>query len=142
MGAGLGAWVARRVGSTRRERLETLMGVPLIRRVVLWAIFRAMPRAVRRRALERERVVIEWRIRGGPEEHPDVRQLVIEDGRSSVLRGMKREPDLSLKMDGLTCLLLATGQASGPTLFVHGHIEIDGDPWLAMRLPKLFAVPR
>ena len=59
-------WFARRIGSMRRERLERAMCGPLRRRFLLGLVFRAMPRAVRRKALEREHVVIEWRITGRP----------------------------------------------------------------------------
>ena len=36
--------------------------------------------------------------------------------------------------------LLVTGKASGPKLYVRGAIGLEGDPWLAMRLPRLFAL--
>ena len=112
---------------------------PLRRRLVLGAIFRLMPRMVRRRALEREVAVVEWRITGRRDGRPDVRQLVIE-GEAEVVRGAQREPDLTFTIDGVDFLLLVTGNASGPALFVRGEIEMDGDPWLAMRLPGMFAL--
>ena len=43
-------------------------------------------------------------------------------------------------MDGSTFLLLATGNASGPRLYAGGKLELYGDVWLAMRLPRFFAV--
>ena len=113
---------------------------PLRRGVVLRVIFGAMPRVVRRSALERERVVIEWRIGGRRDGRPDVCQLVIEDGAAVVVRGEPREPELTLTMDGVTLLLLATGNANGPALFVNGELRVDGDPWLAMRLPWIFGL--
>jgi predicted lipid carrier protein YhbT len=118
------------------------MHLTLIRRVVLWAIFRVMPRAVRRKVLDREHVVIEWRITGRRDGRQDVRQLVIEEGAARVLRGEPREADLGLMMDGATFLLLATGNASGPALYARGKLELYGDIWLAMRLPRFFAVRR
>ena len=135
-------WLVRRVGRASRERLEWLMRTPFTRRAVLGGIFRAMPRVVRRKALEREQAVIEWRITGGGDPDPDVRQLVIEEGGARVLPGMPREPDLAFTTDGVTFLLLATGNADGPALFVRGDLTFEGDPWLAMRLPRIFAAPR
>ena len=108
-----------RAGALARRRR---MHRPLIRRLVLWAIFRVMPRAVRRKVLEREQVVIEWRITGRRDGRQDVRQLVIEDGRAAAVRGEPREADLGLMMDGATFLLLATGNASGPKLYVRGKL--------------------
>ena len=118
------------------------MRMSFTRRALLGGIFRVMPRAVRRKALERERAVIEWRITGGRGPEPDVRQLVIEPGGATVLPGMPREPDLAFTTDGVTFLLLATGHADGAALFVRGDLIFEGDPWLAMRLPKIFAAPR
>jgi SCP-2 sterol transfer family protein len=130
--------VRERVGAARRERLERAMAAPLRRRVVLGAIFWAMPRAVRRSALERESVVIGWRVGGRPGGGHDARQLEIADGGAAVLRGEPREADLELAMDGVTLLLVATGNGSPATLFVRGQITVDGDPWLAMRLGRIF----
>ncbi len=115
------------------------MRAPRRRRALLWAVFRAMPRAVRRKALERERVVVEWHVTGRRDGKHDVRQLVIEEGGAVVLEGQTREADLAIELDGVDFLLLTTGNASGQTLFVDGRVEIDGDPWLAMRMPRLFA---
>ena len=77
---GLARWFARRIGAIKRERLERAMLGPLRRRMLLGLVWRAMPRAVRRKAREREHVVIEWRITGRPDGRHDVRQLVIGDG--------------------------------------------------------------
>ena len=110
----------------------------LRRRAALWAVFKLMPRVVRQRVLERERAVVEWRITGREDGRPDVRQLVIEDGAAVVLRGEPREADLTVTVDGADFLQLATGSANGAAMFVRGAVEIDGDPWLAMRLPRFF----
>ena len=131
-------WFSRRVGAARRERLERTLSAPRRRRVLLGLIFTAMPRAVRRSARERERVVIEWRVTGRRDGRPDVRQLAIADGSAVLVPGEPREPDLVIIVGAVDLLLLATGNASAPALFVRGELEIDGDPWLALRLPTLF----
>jgi hypothetical protein len=130
--------VRRRVGAAPRERLARAMAAPLRRRMALATVFWVMPRTIRRRALERETVVIGWRVTGRPAGGADVRQLVIEDGAATVLRGEPREADLELTMDGVTFLLVTTGNGSPATMFVRGQIAFDGDPWLAMRLGKVF----
>jgi predicted lipid carrier protein YhbT len=136
--AAIARWISHRVGAARRERLERLLRGPRRLRMVLGVIFRAMPRLVRRSALERERSVIEFRIVRADNRH-EVRQLVIEDGAAVVLHGEEREPDLRLTIGAVEFLLLATGNASGAAMFVRGDVELDGDPWLALRLPRLFA---
>lgn len=137
----LARWFSKRVGNAKPERLERAMRAPRRRRALLGLIFRAMPRAIRRNALERERTVIEWRVTGRPDDRHDVRQLVIEHGAATMLAGEPREADLILTIDGVDLLLLATGNADGAALFVKGRVEIEGDPWLAMRLPQIFAAP-
>jgi predicted lipid carrier protein YhbT len=99
-----------------------------------------MPRAVRSSALARERITVEWRLTGRRDGRPDVRQLVIEDGAATVLPGEPREADLEIGIDAADLLRVATGNAAAPALYVNGDIEIVGDPWLALRLPKLFAI--
>jgi putative sterol carrier protein len=136
--AAIARWFSRRVGAAKPERLERAMGGRRRRGALLWLIFRAMPRAVRRKALEREEAVIEWRITGRADGRHDVRQLVVEDGAAIVAQGEPREADLTLTMDGVAFLLLATGNAEGTRLFVNGDVEVEGDPWLAMRLPRFF----
>lgn len=84
--------------------------------------------------------MIEWHVTGRPDGRHDVRQLVIENGAAALLEGQQREPDLTLELDGVDFLLLATGNASGSALFVDGRVEVDGDPWVAMRMPRLFAI--
>ena len=138
---GLARWFAHRIGAMRRERLERAMRGRLRGRMLLGLVFRVMPRAIRRRALEREEVVIEWRITGRPDGRHDVRQLVIEGGEATLEIGEPREADLILIADAASFLLLATGNASGPKLYVGGKLSFEGDPWLAMRLPKLFGGP-
>ena len=133
-------WFSRRVGAARRERLARALRAPARRRLLLGLIFTAMPRAVRRSAREGERVVIEWRVTGRRDGHPDVRQLVIGDGSAALFPGEQRDPDLVITVGGVDLLLVATGNASAPALFVRGELEIDGDPWLALRLPTLFGL--
>ncbi len=84
--------------------------------------------------------MIEWHLTGRLDGGHDVRQLVIEDGAAAVLHGQPRRPHVTIVLDGVDFVLLATGNASGPALFVEGRLEIDGDPWLAMRMPRLFAI--
>jgi predicted lipid carrier protein YhbT len=110
----------------------------LRRRATLWLVFREMPRYVRQKALEREQAVVEWRLTGRRDGRPDVRQLVIEDGHASVLRGEPREADLELTVSAADLLLLASRDADGGALFLRGELQVDGDPWLAMRLPRFF----
>ncbi len=133
-------YARKRIGRMPRERLQEHLRGRLRRRVTLGVVFRAMPRAVRRSALERERITVEWRLLGARDGKPDVRQLVIEDGTATVFPGEPREADLEIAIDAADLLRVATGVAPAPNLYVTGDLEIHGDPWLALRLPKLFVI--
>jgi SCP-2 sterol transfer family len=122
----------------RRDRLERALTAPLRRRAVLGTIFWAMPKAVTRRALAKERLVVTWRITGRRDGRADLRQLVIEDGAAGVRKGEPREPDLELALDGVAFVLLATGNASPQAMYVRDEIELTGSPWVALRLGRVF----
>ena len=132
--------VRRLVRAAKRERLERALAAPLRRRAVLGTIFWAMPRAVTRKALAKERLVVEWRITGRRDGRVDVRQLVIEDGVATVLDGDPRDADLDITMDGVAFLLLATGNGSPQRMYLREEIEISGSPWIALRLGRVFGV--
>ena len=134
-------FVRRRVGAAKRERLERALARPLFRRVVLGTIFWGMPRAVTRKALAKESVVVGWRITGRRDGRHDMRQLVIENGTARVLTGEPREEELRITMDGVAFLLLATGNGSPQGMYVRQEIDIRGDPWLALRVGRFFGMP-
>lgn len=135
-------FVRRRVGAMRRERLERALAAPLRRRAVLGTIFWAMPRAVTRRARAKERLAVTWRITGRRDGRSDLRQLVIEDGDVTLLTGEPREADLELTLDGVDFVLLATGNASPQAMYLGDRISLDGSPWVALRLGRVFARSR
>lgn len=148
MRARLFRWFARRVGAIGRDRLEPMLAGGWRRRAFIGGLFRAMPRVVRRKALEREQVLIEWRVSGRPDGRHDVRRLLVAGGRAIVHPDGRdaptadQRPDLRITVPAAELLLVATGNANAPALFARGTLEIEGDPWLAARLPRFFATPR
>jgi hypothetical protein len=132
-------FVRKRVRAAKPGRLELLMRGGLRRVAVLGAIFWAMPRAVTRKSLEREkRLIIEWRISGRKDGRQDIRQLVIEDGAAVVVEGEPRDSDLAILMDGATFLRVVTANANPAELFAKGQVQIWGDPTVGLRLGKVF----
>jgi putative sterol carrier protein len=105
-------------------------------RAIVSAILAAMPRRLNRASATGLDLVVRWQV----ERTPD-RYLVIRDGRARVEREADRDPDLTLALDRITLLDLATGGANGPQLFMTGRVRITGDLMLAQRLTALFAVP-
>ena len=133
-------WFSRFIGWLGAERLRRIMAGQRRRGMLLGLVFGAMPRAVSRRARERENVVIGWRITGRADGRTDLRQLVIENGTAELVPGEPREADLEISIDGADLLLVATGNAFAPALFLRERIELEGDLWLAMRLERIFRI--
>ncbi|MEA2346954.1 MAG: hypothetical protein QOG62_741 [Thermoleophilaceae bacterium] len=133
-------WFSRFIRALGPERLRRTMLGPRRRKLLLGLVFGAMPRAVSRRALAKENVVIGWRITGRSDGRSDMRQLVIESGTAALMEGEPREFDLEISIDGADLMLVATGNASGPALFLKERIELDGDLYLAARLQGIFRI--
>jgi hypothetical protein len=133
-------WFSRFIGWLGDDRLRRIMAGRRRRGMLLGLVFGAMPRAIGRRARERENVVIAWRVTGGADGRADLRQLVIENGTAELVPGEPREADLEISIDGADLLLVATGHAFAPALFLRERIELEGDLWLAMRLQRIFRI--
>jgi hypothetical protein len=52
------------------------------------------------------------------------------------------EPDLMIELSIADFLRLVAGVESGPVLFSEGRLRMRGDAGLALRLPRVFRVPR
>jgi hypothetical protein len=79
-----------------------------------------------------------WRPRGGF----DLYEVVIEKGGCRARRGAKRTPQVTLELSGPDFLRLMTGNAGGPGLLLRGRLRVRGSLTLALRLPRLFRIPR
>ena len=129
----------RRVGRASEDDLEKVDGVR--GRVLVAGVFRLMPLQVDRRAASRVSGTIEFRITeadGGATLHT----LILREGRLRVRRGVVAEPDLVVELAAGDFLRLAAGVESGPALFAEGRLRLRGDLGLALRLPRVFRVPR
>jgi putative sterol carrier protein len=105
-------------------------------RAISAAIFAAMPRRLRSASATGLDLVVRWDVEGDRD-----RFLIVKDGSASVTRSADRGPDLTLGLDRVALLELATGAANGPQLFMTGRVRITGDLMLGQRLTALFAVP-
>lgn len=84
--------------------------------------------------------VVEWRIRDGHGGH-DRWQTVIRDGDCSVVRDGGERPNLTFTAGRVDFIRLATGNASGPRLFLFGKLKVGGDVLLARRIQGMFRLP-
>ena len=128
-------WFANRIRSLSPRAREILMRGPWGRGIAA-AIFAAMPRRLKPAGATGLDLVVRWLV---GDDKP--RYLVLREGRATVRRQAERDHDLTLALDRVTLLDLATGAANGPQLFMTGRVKITGDLMLAQRLTSLFAVP-
>jgi hypothetical protein len=113
----------------------------LRRRIILTTIFRAMPRQLDRRRAKKVDAVVEWRIADG-EGGVDIWTTTIRDGRCRVRRGGAEKPRTRIETGTGEFLALVTGNASGPSLWMNGHLRIEGDVMFAGALASMFRAPR
>ena len=128
-------WFSRFVRSASPGLRRLLMRGPWGRGISA-AIFAAMPRRLRTASATGLDLVVRWDVEGDRD-----RFLTVKDGSASVGRAAERDPDLTLGLDRVALLELATGAANGPQLFMTGRVRITGDLMLGQRLTALFAVP-
>lgn len=112
-----------------------------LRRAVLAAVFRMMPRRFDSARGASLAATVHWRVGGDQKHGPDEWQLRFEGGRCHVGRALDREPTTTLTLDDHDFLDLVTGQVSGPMLFLRRKLQVSGDLTLAIRLPTLLRVP-
>jgi putative sterol carrier protein len=128
-------WFARRIRSASPGFRKLVMSGPW-GRLVAAGIFSAMPRRLKAASATGLDLVVRWTVEGDRN-----RFMVVRDGRAAMKRAADRDPDLTLSLDRVTLLELATGAANGPQLFMSGRVKIAGDLMVAQRLTALFAVP-
>jgi putative sterol carrier protein len=75
---------------------------------------------------------------GGGYDHYEV---VFADGTCAASDEVEREPNVTIRVGPVQFLKLASGQASGPTLFLTGKLRLEGDVMLASRLTGFFRIP-
>jgi hypothetical protein len=76
--------------------------------------------------------------RGRP---PDVLGLSVANGRLTVTRGRPDDPGATVSIGADDMVRLATGDVGWPALLAGGRLALSGDPFLALRFPRLFGLP-
>ncbi|MFV2097480.1 SCP2 sterol-binding domain-containing protein [Micromonospora sp. LOL_014] len=111
------------------------------RPVVVDGIFRTMPDVFRADRAGSLQAIVHWRISGRTDGGEDVYEMQIADGQCSVSAVVQRQPTLTVRLDGVNFLKMATGNANARMLFLRGRLKARGDLALTNRLPSLFNVP-
>lgn len=123
-----------------REVTELMSGE--LRVPILDAIFARFPtlfRADRARGLTS---TTQFRITGGPEDHPqDTYEVRIADGECEVV-DPGGEYDVSFMMAPPEFLKMTTGRGKPTILVMRGKIKVKGDLAAAAAFPTLFDIPK
>ena len=131
---------ARTVARSPEKRLRTFVS-GWRRPLVLNAIFRQMPKRLKREQAKDVDAAIDWKLRGGREGRVDHYQVTIRDGKARSTRRPEDDPRATLELDAVDFLRLAAGVAAGPELFMSGKLKIEGDLMFTATLPAMFRVP-
>jgi hypothetical protein len=128
------------VRDTSPERLQQVMRSPA-RKPVLDGMFWQMPRMVDSQAARGTTTEIRWVITGRGDGGEDVYRLLIADGQARTERGDGGDPRLTIKLDGVEFLKLASGNSDPMQAYFKGRLEMTGDIMVAARLAQMFRMP-
>lgn len=101
-------------------------------------IERAIPRLFNATAAGGLEAVFELEITG---RRPTYLGLTVRDGRLAVTRGRPSSPGAGVSIAAEDMIRLVTGDTGWPELLAAGRLSLSGDPFLALRFPRLFALP-
>jgi hypothetical protein len=132
--------------------MRQAMGGPL-RRVVLDALFRSVPRALADTRADEVTTLVRCHITGRDDGGYDVYWVEYAGGRWRTRRGGTgdaeatggaRRPELTVTVDGVELVRLATGRTNAFGAFLSGKLRATGDPAVATRVMALLqaGVPR
>ena len=88
--------------------------------------------------------VVHFKILDRPAEHGggyDHYEVVFVDGGCCASDSPEGDPKVTIKLNGVHFLKLASNRASGPILFMTGKLKLEGDVLLASRLTSFFRIP-
>jgi putative sterol carrier protein len=134
---------ARLVADASDDQLTEILDGPSRKRV-LDEIFGRMAAHVEPERARGTNAVVHFKILhraehlGGGYDHYEV---VFEDGGCTASDRIERDPQVTIKVGSVNFLKLAANQASGPTLFLTGKLQLEGDVMLASRLTGFFRIP-
>lgn len=127
---------ALRRGDRHLARLDRGLG----RQALLAALPRAMPLQFVPAAAEGFEGTIALRVRSGNGGSPAAYEIAVAQGRCAVRRASSPAAATTVTVTGSDLIRLAGGAAAWPRLMGEGRLEIEGDPFVALRFPALFGL--
>ena len=129
---------AVRRGGVRVAQMDRFPGGHL---AIVRVIERAIPRLFDATAATGLDAVFALEINHPRGRKPDALTLTVRDGRLAVTRGSAAAPGATVTIGADDMVRLVTGDTGWPELLAAGRLELSGDPFLALRFPRLFALP-
>lgn len=130
----------RLVRESPPQRLEQLMRSPA-RRALLDGIFWQMPRQVDASAAAGTNTAVKWVVTGRADGGHDVYHLLIEEGQARTERGDTADARLTVTLDGVEFLKLASGNSDPMQAYFTGRIQLSGDIMVAAKMAQIFRMP-
>jgi putative sterol carrier protein len=121
-------------------RLEQLMRSPA-RKPLLDGIFWQMPKQVDVSAAAGTTTAVRWVVTGRADGGQDVYRLIIEGGQARTERGEGGDARLTVTLDGVEFLKLASGNSDPMQAYFTGRIQLTGDIMVAAKMAQMFRMP-
>jgi alkyl sulfatase BDS1-like metallo-beta-lactamase superfamily hydrolase len=134
---------AKLMAGVTDEQLAEMMSGPL-RKQVLDEIFSRMADHIEEGRVGDTQAVVHFHILDRPEDQGggyDEYEVVFENGTAKLSEEPSRDATVTIKVNPVDFLKLASNRASGPTLFMSGKLKLEGDLMLASRLTSFFRIP-
>lgn len=110
---------------------------------ILDAVFARFPALFRADRAEGVSTTTQFRITGGPDEHPhDTYEIVIDGGECRVSEEPGDDFDTSLMMAPPDFMKIATGRGNPTMLVMRGKVKVKGDVAAAAKFPSMFDIPK
>lgn len=110
---------------------------------ILDAIFDRFPTLFRADRAAGVGTTTQFRITGGPDDHPhDTYEVVVDDGECRVSEEPGDEYDVSLMMAPPEFTKMVTGRGNPTMLVMRGKIKVKGDLAAAAQFPSMFDIPK
>jgi hypothetical protein len=134
---------AKLMAGVTDEQLAEMMSGPL-RKQVLDEIFSRMADHIEEGKVGDTQAVVHFKILDRPEDQGggyDEYEVVFEKGTAQLSKEPHHDATVTIKVNPVDFLKLASNRASGPTLFMSGKLKLEGDLMLASRLTSFFRIP-
>lgn len=134
------AEIGKVVAATDDAQLREGMQGPM-RAQVISEVFGRMKEFFKPENAQGQEAVVHWKITDGPDGSVDHWEVVVRNGELTVTDSPVETPRVTLTMDGVSFLKLVTGAEQGPTMFMSGKLQLEGDMMFAANIQSMFTLP-